>query len=54
MKIYYMIIYHTVKKVIFENNIKTIYKLKKLFPGSVKYIRKYNLIEDIRQYMKII
>jgi len=40
-----------IKKVIKKNNIRTIYKLKKLYPGSMKLLKRTDKIGYIRDYM---
>jgi len=41
-----------IKKIILDDNIKTIYMIRKLHSGAYKFIKKNNLVNDIRQYMK--
>ncbi len=41
-----------IKKIIIENNIKKISKLKRLYPRSITFLRKNNLLEDIKNYLK--
>lgn len=41
-----------IKDIILNNNIKTIYKLKKLYPGCINYLKKTNNINNIKKYME--
>jgi len=41
-----------IKKIIIEHNINKISKLKRLYPGSITFLKKHNLLQDIKNYLK--